>query len=407
MSHRATRDVVVIGAGPYGLATTAHMRARGIDVHLIGREMEFWARQMPLGMLLRSGRTSSSISDPTGALSLDAYEAATGRDLGERVRLEDFVEYGRWFQVRVAPDLDRRRVRAARRDGDGFRVLFEDGDDVGCHRLVIATGLEPFAHRPPQLASLTAPLVRHSSELRELDAFAGVRTAVLGGGQSAIELGALLHEAGSEVEIITRAPQIRWLGRSHWLHQRSRTVQRILYAPTDVGPAGLSWVVATPDLFRRLPPRLGEPIAYRCIRPAASGWLADRTAGVIFTTGRSVSSAAPSNGGVKLALDDGTTRKVDRLVLATGYRVRLDRYSLLAQDLLAAVRVVDGAPRLRAGFESSVPGLHFVGAFAAPTFGPVMRFVSGTPFTGRALTARVAGASAPSYRSAQPAPGYT
>jgi len=38
---------LVIGAGPYGLAAAAYAQSRGIDVHVIGKPMEFWATQMP------------------------------------------------------------------------------------------------------------------------------------------------------------------------------------------------------------------------------------------------------------------------------------------------------------------------------------------------------------------------
>jgi hypothetical protein len=44
-------------------------------------------------------------------------------------------------------------------------------------------------------------------------------------------------------------------------------LRRILCAPTDVGPAGLSWIVAMPELFRRLPIKTQERWAYRSIRP--------------------------------------------------------------------------------------------------------------------------------------------
>jgi len=60
-------DVAVIGAGPYGLASAAHMRARGLDVYALGRPMELWERQMPTGMFLRSSWEASTISDPDGA----------------------------------------------------------------------------------------------------------------------------------------------------------------------------------------------------------------------------------------------------------------------------------------------------------------------------------------------------
>jgi cation diffusion facilitator CzcD-associated flavoprotein CzcO len=400
-------DVAVVGAGPYGLATAAHLRAHGLDVHVFGREMEFWERRMPEGMRLRSSWEASSISDPGGELSLDAYQAAHGVTLARPVPLDDFIRYGRWFQQRAVPDLDRRRVGRIEPASAGFALSLDDGERVAARRVVMALGLDGCGHRPAPLAHLRPALAWHSSELRDLGGFAGRRTAIVGAGQSAIELAALLWEAGAAVEVIARAPKVRWLRRSGRLHELSGPVRRVLYPPTDVGPIGLSWLVAVPELFRRVPTRLGDRIAYRCIRPAAASWLVDRTAGVTITLGRRLTAASPVDGGVRLALDDGTSRDVDHLVLATGYRVALDRQAILEPRLRAAVRMRDGAPLLGPGFESSVPSLHFVGAISAASFGPVMRFVSGTPFTARALATHVAGAPAGVRAALEPEPALT
>jgi hypothetical protein len=378
------RDVAVVGAGPYGLASTAHLRAGGLDVHALGRPMDLWER-MPVGMFLRSSWEASSIADPDRALTLDTYEAEHGVRVPRPIPLADYLSYARWYQRHAVPDVDTRWVVSLQRTGEGFALGLEDGDAVTARRVVIATGPAGHARRPAGFSALPAPLVRHSCELCELDEFAGRRTAIVGSGQSAIELAALLHEAGADVEVIARADRIRWLRRSGWLHGRDGLVRRLLYPPTDVGPVGLSHLVALPDAFRHVPVRLGERIAYRCIRPAASGWLVERTAGVRLTLDRRITAATPVAESLRLALDDGTAREVERLVLATGFDVRADRHPLLGPELRAELRTRGGAPLLAAGFESSVPGLHFVGAFAAATFGPVMRFVSGTPFTGRAL----------------------
>jgi len=395
-------DVAVIGAGPYGLATTAHLRVLGLDVHTLGQPMEFWERRMPHGMLLRSSWEASSISDPEGALTLDAYEAAHSVRLSRPIPLEDYLRYGRWYQRQAVPHVDARRVVGLGRSPGRFELKLDDGDTLAAGNVVIATGPADFARRPAQFAGLGAPLVQHSSELREVGGFGGRRTAVVGAGQSAIELAALLHEAGAQVEVIARAKRICWLRRSGWLHRREG-IRRILYAPTDVGPVGLSWLVAMPNAFRRLPMKLGGRIAHRCIRPAATAWLEPRTAAVRLTLGRTITAATPSRDRLQLRLDDQTAREVDRLVLATGFDVRADRLSLLDPELIAGIRTREGAPLLGAGFESSVPGLHFVGAFAAATFGPVMRFVSGTPFTGRALALHVARAHPSMHIRAQPA----
>ena len=403
MAASAPLDVVMIGAGPYGLACTAHLRAVGADVHTLGEPMELWERQMPIGMFLRSSWEASSISDPGRELTLDAYELDQGVTLARPVPLEDYLRYGRWYQRRAVPGVDQRRATRVERARGGFHVHLEDGDRLATRRVVIGTGPSGFARRPPQLAGLAAPVVQHSSELRDLEGFTGLRTAVIGSGQSAVELAALLGEAGGEVELIARAGRIRWLRRSGWLHAREGRLRHALYPPTDVGPVGLSWLVAKPNAFRRVPTRLGERIAYRCIRPAASGWLMPRTAQTRLTLGRTVASAAATGDRLQLRLDDGTAREVDRVVLGTGFHMRADEHPLLGPGLRADLRVRDGAPLLGAGFESSIGGLHFVGAFAAASFGPVMRFVSGTPFTGMALGVHVAQARPPASLRTRPA----
>jgi hypothetical protein len=69
------------------------------------------------------------------------------------------------------------------------------------------------------------------------------------------------------------------------------------------------------------------------------------------------------------------------VLLGTGYKIDIARYPFLSPDLVQAVRSVNGYPVLNAGFESSVRGLYFVGTTAAHSFGPLCRFVAGTPFT--------------------------
>ena len=85
-------------------------------------------------------------------------------------------------------------------------------------------------------------------------------------------------------------------------------------------------------------------------------------------------------------------------MLGTGYQVDIDRYAFLPPELLAQVHRRDGYPVLGAGFESSVPGLHFVGAPAALSFGPLMRFVCGTWAAARGLTRGIVGREAPRSR---------
>src|SRR5436853_576123 len=104
-------EVAVIGAGPYGLAATAHLKSAGLETWTFGQTMDFWQKNMPAGMLLRSPWDASHIADPNQVLTLNEYEKNKGVSLSRPVPLKDFVQYGQWFQRQVAPELDTRRVQ--------------------------------------------------------------------------------------------------------------------------------------------------------------------------------------------------------------------------------------------------------------------------------------------------------
>jgi pyruvate/2-oxoglutarate dehydrogenase complex dihydrolipoamide dehydrogenase (E3) component len=87
----------------------------------------------------------------------------------------------------------------------------------------------------------------------------------------------------------------------------------------------------------------------------------------------------------------------DHIIAATGYRTDLSRLPFMEAGILKQLTLIGGAPRLSSHFESSVPGLYFVGPIAAPSFGPLMRFAAGVEFTARRL-ARHLVASEPESR---------
>jgi thioredoxin reductase len=381
-------EVAVIGAGPYGLSAAAHLKAMGMEVRVFGKAMEFWASKMPAGMLLRSPRVASNISDPAKTSSLDDYESSAGVQPRAPLPLETFVDYGRWFQRELIPDLDQREVASVHRNEAGFRLALEDGEEIHCRRVVVAAGIGPFQRIPPVFASLRPSQVSHCYQGCDIQAFSGSRVVVIGAGQSALESAALLHEAGAKVELVVRNSAPRWIGGHPWLHNLG-PISSMLYSPHDVGPAGISRLVASPSLVKHIPLKLRDKIRTRAVRPAGSKWLPSRLKQVKLTTGRFVTEAASVGQAVELKLDDGSSLSADHVLLGTGYSVDVSRYSFLPQDLLKDLDLMDGYPRLRAGFSSSISGLHFIGATAARTFGPLLYFVAGTEFASGELASHL------------------
>ena len=389
MSSLSTCNVTVIGAGPYGLSAAAYLRNAGVEKRVFGETMSFWEQQMPVGMCLRSSWDASHIADPTSEFTLDAFRDQNGNHIGKPIPLDRFVGYGQWFQRKAVPDLERRRVRSVDLDPRGFRVSLTDGEEYVSKRIVLAAGIGTFAVRPQVFEGIPHSLASHSTEQKDLSKFKGKRVAIIGGGQSALESAALFKEAGIESEVITRADHLNWVGKHVKLH-RLGPLSRLMYSKCDVGPAGISRLVAAPHLFRTLPRRFQDRTAYRAIRPAVAGWLQPRLTGVPITLGRKVVAAMPTESQLRLQLDDGSERIVDHALLATGFRVDVSRYGFLSPAILQQLETVNGYPVLQRGLESSVKGLHFLGKPASWSFGPLLCFVSGTEFAANELIAGIA-----------------
>jgi FAD-dependent urate hydroxylase len=391
----ASQRLAIIGAGPYGLSAAAHLAAAGMDPIVFGEPMEFWQSRMPNGMLLRSAWYASSISDPARALGLDTYEHVQGLQIPLPIPIHHFLDYGMWFQAHSILNLQRRRVMRVERNGAGFRLLLEANEWCPADRVIVASGIEAFAYIPAifDSAKFSEQLVTHSSQHRDFARFAGQEVLVIGAGQSALEGAALLDEAGAHVEIVARKRRINWLTGKARLNRELRGSDRLIRCRADVGPPILTHIVSRPAWLKPLPRNLRNWMVLRAVRPAGADWLRPRLNRVRITTGREVIRAEELDGRLRITLNDQTRRTVDHAILATGYRVDISRYDFLAPELLAAIRRMQGYPILGSGFESSVPGLHFLGASSGWSFGPLMRFVSGTDYSSRAVTNYVLGES--------------
>jgi pyruvate/2-oxoglutarate dehydrogenase complex dihydrolipoamide dehydrogenase (E3) component len=150
-----------------------------------------------------------------------------------------------------------------------------------------------------------------------------------------------------------------------------------------------------PSLFRFLPGDARLKIIRRHLGPKTPGHMKARfDAGVSVAAGQSIASAREVDGQVELELRgaDGRTQTLttDHVLAATGYYPDLDRLDFLADDLRGAVRRHAKMPVLSRWFESSVPGLYFVGPAAVDTFGPLMRFMVGAEYVAPRLAYHLA-----------------
>jgi thioredoxin reductase len=391
-----TCDVVIVGAGPYGLSIAAHLKALGVNFRIFGSPMHTWRTQMPKGMRLKSEGFASSLDDPDSAFTLGAYCKQQGlpyADLGSPVPLDTFISYGMEFQKRYVPNLEHELVTAVKQVPEGFQVGLRNGEVFAARRIVLAVGISHFAYVPPELSALPEEFATHSSRHSSLDRFKGKEVAVVGAGASAVDLAALLYEAGISVQLVARKPKIRF----HDPAQIPRPLMdRIQYPMTGIGPGWkLVFCTRAPHLFRKLPEQYRLNSVKTILGPAPGWFVKQQVVGKVpFNLGVNITEAKVQNGRVSLQLTDDAgaqrTLTVDHVVAATGYRVDLKRLAFLDSGVQASLRSVEHTPVLSSHFESSVPGLYFVGVAAANMFGPLLRFAYGARFTARRISKHLA-----------------
>jgi thioredoxin reductase len=387
-------EVAIIGAGPYGLSIAAHLRGAGIPFSIFGRPMENWAEHMPAGMHLKSDGFASHLYDPKREYTLKQHCALHNigyADLGTPVSLELFVNYGVAFQKKLVPSLQEVRVTKVRRIDGVFELELANGEQLRAKRVVIATGLNDVEYMPEVLKALPATLRSHSADIADVTVFRGKQIVVLGAGASATDVAGLAQRAGARVTIVSReAPTFHdppsSKPRSLW--------QRIKAPNLGLGPNFRSSLcVALPDVFRQLPVHLRVGVVKRHLGPAGGWFIRDLVVGKV-DQHRGVILRAEVRGqqvGLIVQSADGKTTDllVDHVVAGTGYRYEVAKAPFLDDKVKAAVTVEAGYPALTRNFESSVPGLYFVGLPAAHTFGPVQRFALGARFAASRITSHL------------------
>lgn len=359
--------------------------------------MDTWLTQMPQDMHLKSEGFASSIFDPHSAFTLRHYCESLSlpyADIGKPVPLGTFAAYGLEFQKRLVPELEQKLVTSLIPSSAGFELGFDDGTTATARKVVVAVGISHFQYIPPALSALPNEFVTHSSGHRTFDRFKGREVVVVGAGASALDVAASLHQAGAATRVIARHSKIHFHDPPG--AQPRPFMDRVRAPMTGLGPGWRSFLcTSAPLVFHSMPERFRVKVVRRHLGPAGGWFIKDQVVGKVeLLAGLKVGGATVENGRVHLRLQNGDgggrTISADHVISATGYQVDLRRVGFLNSDVWMGIRSVDRAPSLSTNFESSMPGVYFVGAASANSFGPLVRFAYGAGFTARRLSRHLA-----------------
>jgi cation diffusion facilitator CzcD-associated flavoprotein CzcO len=357
-------DLLIVGAGPFGLGLAAYAQAHDIAHQVVGVGMGFWRDNMPEGMLLRS--TCDWSLDPLNIHTIDAYLHKAGKRCSDVEPLSRgfYLDYAAWFQQQKAIESTATTVQTLLREGDEFVAVTGDGSRIRSRAVVLAIGFGYFAHVPADLAAMfPGDRHGHTCDFVDFRQLQGRRVLIIGGRQSAFEWTALIREAGADaVHVCYRHDTPRFTTADwSWV---SALVDRISVDP--------GW-------YRRLGPDEKSQLNRRFWeegRLKLEPWLAPRIdhSNVHLHPHTNVAGMNLGGSGMAVKLDNGDAFTVDHTVFATGYRVDLSRLPFLSNGLLPSLRVQDGFPELDTNFQTNVPGLYITSLAATRDFGSFLGF---------------------------------
>ena len=362
-------NLLIIGAGPFGLAMAAYGKHLGIDTLIAGKAMEFWEGNMPEGMYLRSD--CSWHLDPLGVETIERFLQTQGRTPAdvEPLSRRFYLTYARWFQEQKKIEIIPQYVQKLDHISNGdhlFQATLEDGRVIMAKHVVIALGFKYFKNEPQELVErLPAGCFSHTCDLVDFTELKGKRCLIIGGRQSAFECAALLDEAGAGTVHISHRKDSPAFAKSDWSWVNSM----------------VDAMVDNPGWFRNLSSEEKDSVKHRFWaegRLKIEPWLESRVMKEtirLWPNTQVVSCDALPGGELKAELDNGERLSIDHVILATGYAVRIDQVPFLSHgNILQNLMTRNGYPVLSEQFQTNIPGLFFNSMAATQDFGPFFAF---------------------------------
>jgi len=175
------RDLLIVGAGPAGLAAAVYAASEGLDVLVV-------EKAAPGGQAGSSSKIENYLGFPTGL---------SGHELADRA-IAQSEKFG--AQIMVA-----RTVKRLNCDQRPYSVTLDDGQEVPARSIVLATGAQYNKPSLPNLDVYTGKGIYYNATFMEAQLCAGEQVVVIGGGNSAGQAAVFLSQNTAGVLMLVRS----------------------------------------------------------------------------------------------------------------------------------------------------------------------------------------------------------
>ena len=363
-------DLIIIGAGPFGLSVASFAKFHQIDYLVIGKPMAFWKENIPDNMYLRSG--TSWHLDPYDNYTIEAF-LENRNELSKELKplpLNLFLDYVAWFQEQQNINvLDKLIVKLDYlEDEKKYLITFKDNKEIKAKNVLIAIGFKFFKKLPIYLTrKLPINSFTHTCDDVKFEKFKNKSVLIIGGRQSAYEWAALIAEAGANIVHICHRHETPKFVESNW---------------SWIDPI-MDQMVDNPEWYRTLNKKEQEEIERKFWiedSQKLEPWLLpriDKKNIKIWPLSNVVKCDESNQGQYKVQLDNGRRLEVDHIILATGYKVDINKVPFLKSgNILPKLNINKGFPDLDGYFQTNLPGLYMTSVIATKSFGRFFAYIA-------------------------------
>ncbi len=206
----ATADVIIVGAGPAGLAASVYAASEGLSVLTLDSTG-------PGGQAGTSSKIENYLGFPMGV---------SGRELAERASVQ-----AQKFGTRIATPV---KASAVDNEGETFCLSLEDGRKLKAKALVIATGAQYRRLPIENLERFEGRGIYYGATPMEAQLCSGSEVAVVGAGNSAGQAAVFLSQTAKAVHVVYRRSDIRETMSEYLVRRLEETSNIILHPNTEI-----------------------------------------------------------------------------------------------------------------------------------------------------------------------------
>ena len=348
-------NVLIIGAGVYGIGLANHLYGQKRSFVIAGKFMDLWRNHTFENMELRSDFSTSEITHPENRFSSDLFlrdhpefEIYRNKHLPVIV----YRAYLNWvennLEYPVINDLiENLDFCTGNTSKKKFCAVLKINKNtmIYSNKVVIASGLSHHLFIPLELNQIPENVI-HSYESRKIEKLGNIKVLVVGGGQSAAE---------SIEVLIKKNNDVSWLSRHSTVY---------LEQPVNISTWLFSMIIKSSGLFYRCPSWLRKFIILLLSRPTIRPGFKPILEKVTKTDHVVKSSHMIYS----------------KIISATGFKYKLDNYTFLSSKIKLSIKTAHNIPILDKSFQSTLRGVYFTGGIAETRFGTALKFIIGSHY---------------------------